>query len=407
MPENLILVVNCGSSSLKFALYVNQTEDRLPKRQTELLIEGLAESLNQPQASVSVKTNAHKEAFDLNLRSKDKASHAQALEFILTLLDERFSLRSNLTGVGHRVVHGGKVFSESTVISDQVLDQIKACTPLAPLHNPANIIGIETLQRLYPKIPQVAVFDTAFHQTMPEAAYTYAVPHSLYINDNVRRYGFHGTSHHYITQTTATMLDIPLNEINLITAHLGNGASVCAIKNGKSVDTSMGMTPLEGLVMGTRCGDLDPGIFDFLISKNHTPTEISHMLNKESGLLGISGLSNDMRTICEHAEAGHESCQLALDVFCFRAAKHIAGMMTSLDSLDALIFTGGIGENASVVRAQIVEHLHIFGFSIDFEKNTATSEADGYYIQQADSHTILVVPTDEEAMIVQDTLQLI
>jgi acetate kinase len=409
MTNSLVLVINCGSSSLKFALYSTTNE-------LELEAEGLAESLNQPQGSLNIKREGQKEKYSLEFdhakgssHAKD-SSHAFALSSILDKLEEQYSLKQNLIAVGHRVVHGGKIFSKSVLITSEVLTQIKTCIPLAPLHNPANVTGIESLQTLFPQTPQVAVFDTAFHQTMPEHAYTYALPYDLYKEHGVRRYGFHGTSHRYITKLTASTLSKAIDNTNIVTAHLGNGASVAAIKNGESVDTSMGMTPLEGLVMGTRSGDIDPGIFDFLINTNHSPEEISTMLNKQSGLLGISQQSNDMRTICEQAEAGDKQCQLALEVFCFRAAKHISGMMTSLETIDALIFTGGIGENAAKVRELIVKHLSIFGFSIDSEANenssSRSSNFDGYSIHTQASTPILVIPTDEEAMIVEDTLNI-
>ena len=403
MAKYLVLVINCGSSSLKFALYSTKPE-------VQLLAEGLAESLNQTQGKLSIKQDNNKEYFDLNLTNKADSSHALALKTALDLLNQRYPLNDQLSAIGHRVVHGGKIFSQSVLITSEVLTQIKACTPLAPLHNPANVVGIESMEALFPNTPQVAVFDTAFHQTMPAAAFTYALPYELYTEQNVRRYGFHGTSHRYISKLTAQTLSKDLNELNIVTAHLGNGASVASIKAGKSVDTSMGMTPLEGLVMGTRSGDIDPGIFDYLISQNYSPDEISNLLNKKSGLLGISQSSNDMRTICEQASAGNQQCALALEVFCFRAAKHIAGMMVSLDSIDALVFTGGIGENASQVREYIVKQLSIFGFKIDKDANNNSSMRSegfgGFAIHQAGSIPVLVIPTDEEAMIVEDTLSL-
>ncbi len=403
MANSLVLVINCGSSSLKFALYATELE-------TSLLAEGLAESLNQSQGKLQIKHSNLKEECVLDLSQSSRNSHAVALEAILSDLNSHFSLEQNLKAVGHRVVHGGNIFSQSVLIDSLVLEQIRACIPLAPLHNPANIIGIESLQKHFPSTPQVAVFDTAFHQSIPAHAFTYALPYRLYKEQHVRRYGFHGTSHRYISQLAARTLACPERELNIITAHLGNGASVASIKNGKSVDTSMGMTPLEGLVMGTRSGDIDPGIFDYLINKHYTPSAISELLNKQSGLLGISELSNDMRTICEQADAGNAQCQLALEVFCFRAAKHLAGMMISLDRIDALIFTGGIGENAARVRSLIVRHLSIFGFKLNQQANNDAKARGqtyhGYAIHVEESTPILVIPTDEEAMIVNDTLTL-
>jgi acetate kinase len=267
------------------------------------------------------------------------------------------------------------------------------------------LLGIKILTQQYPKLSQVAVFDTSFHQTMPAEAYTYAIPYHFYENESVRRYGFHGTSHRYVSFQAALLIDKEINDTNLVIAHLGNGASVAAISNGLSVDTSMGMTPLEGLVMGTRSGDIDPGLYDFLISKNLDPRDISRILNKESGLLGISGISNDMRTLCEHAEKGHQRSKLAIEIFCFRLAKYIAAMMVSLNSLDALVFTGGIGENSALVRQKTIEHLAIFGFFIDDDLNH--SNCHNKTINAKNSRPIIVIPTDEEVMIVQDTLALI
>jgi acetate kinase len=404
MSTSLVLVINCGSSSLKFALY--ETHSAL-----SLLAEGLAESLNQATGSLTISQDGSKEQHPLVFENKQQNSHFIALEACLSRLSDNYNLGEDLVAIGHRVVHGGKIFSSSVKIDDQVLSQIKACIPLAPLHNPANVTGIECLQQHYPKLPQIAVFDTAFHQTMPPHAYIYALPYKFYEQDDVRRYGFHGTSHRYITAKAAQAVGKSIETTNIITAHLGNGASVAAIKDGRSVDTSMGLTPLEGLVMGTRSGDIDPGIFDFLHGKGHSLSDISTILNKQSGLLGISGLSNDMRTLCEKAAEGHSQAQLAVDVFCFRAAKYLAGMMTSLSTVDALVFTGGIGENSALVRASIVKQMSVFGFTIDPIRNESRDRKDegfgGTSVHQPPSHPILVIPTDEESMIVEDTLALI
>lgn len=404
MSKSLVLVINCGSSSLKFALYETNSS-------ISLLVEGLAESLNQTSGSLTIVQNSVKERHTLELESKQQNNHFIALEACLSKLSEHYNLGDNLSAIGHRIVHGGKIFSASVKIDNTVLEQIKACIPLAPLHNPANVTGIECLQQHFPTLPQVAVFDTAFHQTMPAHAYTYALPYKFYEQDDVRRYGFHGTSHRYITAKAASALGKTIELTSIITAHLGNGASVAAIKNGISVDTSMGLTPLEGLVMGTRSGDIDPGIFDFLHSKGHSLSDISTILNKQSGLLGISGISNDMRTLCEKAAEGHPQAQLAVDVFCFRAAKHLAGMMVSLNTVDALVFTGGIGENSAIVRAGIISLLSVFGFTIDPDRNESRKRQDkgfgGVSVHKSPSIPILVIPTDEESMIVEDTLALI
>ena len=407
MNHSYVLVINCGSSSLKFALY--DTHAQSDFKPLKLLSEGIAEHVNNTTANITTRQSAEKQSNPISLNENTSEFHSKSLEYILSHLNQRFQLHDNLLGIGHRVVHGGNIFSQSVIISEQVLQQIKDCADLAPLHNPANIIGIESLKAHFPQLPQVAVFDTAFHQTMPNYAHTYALPKAWSKDYQIRRYGFHGTSHRYVSQQAASYFEKDLTELSLITAHLGNGASVTAISEGKSVDTSMGLTPLEGLVMGTRSGSIDPGIFDYLSSKGHSIKEISQALNKKSGLLGVSGLSHDMRTLCDAAESGHQAANLALEVFCFNAAKHIASMSASLKHLDALIFTGGIGENATRIRRMIVEHLSILGLKIDSQKNSENKLDDDIIvsIHASGSHPILVIPTDEEAMIVSDTLQLI
>lgn len=407
MSHTLILVINAGSSSVKYALY--DTHALSTFKPLQLLSEGIAELINSNQASITLKQNSEKTKTNLELIDGSSSFHSDSLKAIISTLNKTYSLQDNLLGIGHRVVHGGNIFSQSVVITDEVLNQIKLCSELAPLHNPANILGIEVLQRHFPNTKQTAIFDTAFHQTIPDFAYTYAIPKEWSDEYNIRRYGFHGTSHRYITQQAANYLEKDTNELSIISAHLGNGASVAAIENGQSVDTSMGLTPLEGLVMGTRSGDIDPGIFDYLINKGINPKEINQTLNKKSGLLGISELSHDMRTLCEAAQNGHKSAKLALEVFCFRAAKYIAAMAISLTKLDALIFTGGIGENSSLVRAMILQHLTILGFDLDESANIATNlkESLATPIHTNKSRPIFIIPTDEEAMIVIDTLELI
>jgi len=391
MNSKLILVINCGSSSLKFALY---------SIDHQLLAEGLAESLN------SVNAKLHIKLLNTEIKSTlDTKDHQHAIDLLIIELQKTFDLKLDLVGIGHRVVHGGESFKQSVIITQEVISEIKNCIPLAPLHNPANLLGINILATLFPKLNQVAVFDTSFHQTMPEHAYTYAIPYKFYKDDGVRRYGFHGTSHRFVTLQASKLLNKHVDTLNLVTAHLGNGASVAAIANGASVDTSMGMTPLEGLVMGTRSGDIDPGLFDYLISKGLSPEDISRTLNKKSGLLGISGISNDMRTLCEQAAQGHKLSQLAIDIFCFRLAKYIAAMMVSLTHIDALVFTGGIGENSPLVREKTTDHLLILGFTLD--KNLNSLNCSNKVINDADSKNIIVIPTDEELMIVNDTLELI
>tara|TARA_R110001592_G_scaffold137324_1_gene355238 strand:+ start:23751 stop:24983 length:1233 start_codon:yes stop_codon:yes gene_type:complete len=407
MSHSFILVINAGSSSVKYALY--DTHAISSFKPLKLLSEGIAELVNSNQASITIKQNSEKTKTNLDLIDGSNSFHSDSLKTIISALNDTYSLQDNLLGIGHRVVHGGNIFSQSVIISDEVLDQIKLCSELAPLHNPANILGIEELQRHFPNTTQTAIFDTAFHQTIPDFAHTYAIPKKWSENYNIRRYGFHGTSHRYITQQTASYLEKDIDELSIISTHLGNGASVSAIENGQSVDTSMGLTPLEGLVMGTRSGDIDPGIFDYLINKGISPKEINQTLNKKSGLLGLSELSHDMRTLCEAAQNGHQNAKLALEVFCFRAAKYIAAMTISLSKIDALIFTGGIGENSTLVRTMIIKNLTILGFELNPSANESINlkESLAMPIHSDKSRTILIIPTDEEAMIVTDTLELI
>ncbi len=388
-----VLVINSGSSSLKFALLAEGRR----------LASGLAERLNSPEARLVWEDEGEK-----NILALPEGSHEGALAQIIDRLNVRQLLAGGLAAVGHRVVHGGEAFVASTVIDDRVLEAIERCSPLAPLHNPANLLGIRTAARLFPGIPQVAVFDTAFHQSLPPQAYLYGVPYELYQDNGVRRYGFHGTSHRYVTRQAAAILRRPLSETALISAHLGNGCSATAVLNGRSVDTSLGMTPLEGLVMGTRSGDVDPSLNLFLHENfGWSLAEITDLLNKKSGLLGVSGLSNDMRTLLEAAGSGHRRARLAIDLFSYRLAKTIAALIVPLGRLDALIFTGGIGEHASPVRQQVVEQLAYLGLSLDASANDNHGRLTGGRIDRGDGPAILVIPTDEERMIAGDCLDLI
>jgi acetate kinase len=312
-------------------------------------------------------------------------------------------------GIGHRVVHGGEEFSDSVLINDEVMAAVERCGSLAPLHNPANLTGVRTARELFPELPQVAVFDTAFHQTLPPEAYLYAIPFSYYEDFKIRRYGFHGTSHHYVALEAARLLGKRLEETSLITMHLGNGCSACAIRNGRSVDSTMGLTPSEGLVMGTRSGDVDPALHQFLQDKTGMRlNEITAMLNSKSGLLGLSGLSNDMRTLSEAARNGHERARLAIEVFCYRLAKAVCGLMAALDSIDALVFTGGIGENSAEVRSQAAAHLKLHGVILDESANAGHGRENGGRIDSSSSRIpCLVVPTNEEVMIARETLRII
>ena len=327
---------------------------------------------------------------------------------ILLQILQQHGLNKGIIAVGHRVVHGGETFHASTLITREVLEDIEHCIPLAPLHNPAHLLGIHAAQEAFPDLPHVAVFDTSFHQTMPEHAYLYAIPRKYYRQNAVRRYGFHGTSYRYVSQAAAEMLERPLDELCMVVAHLGNGASVTAIKNGISVDTSMGLTPLEGLIMGTRSGDIDPSIFEFLFDNKHMSIrQINSMLNKDSGLLGISELSNDCRTLEEHAALGHDGAILALNMFAYRLAKYIASMTVATGRLDALVFTGGIGENSASMRKRVMQHLGFLGVHVDDTLNqTMVGGQAGHINLVTDTVASLVIPTNEELMIAKDTYAL-
>ena len=393
--HNLILVLNCGSSSMKAAVLDGITG--------ESHLNVLAEKLGSADALMTTKTQGDKDVFYF----KEHTTHDHAVRKLLGILQQH-GLSEAIIAVGHRVVHGGEKFHASTLITREVLEDIEHCIPLAPLHNPAHLLGIHAAQQAFPDLPHVAVFDTSFHQTMPEHAYMYAIPRKYYRQNAVRRYGFHGTSYRYVSQTAAKMLKRKPEELCMVIAHLGNGASVTAVKNGLSVDTSMGLTPLEGLIMGTRSGDIDPSIFEFLFDNKHMSIrQINSMLNKDSGLLGISELSNDCRTLEEHAALGHDGAILALNMFAYRLAKYIASMTVATGRLDALVFTGGIGENSVSMRQRVMQHLGFLGVHVDNEANQAMVGGQAGAINAAsDTVLTLVVPTNEELMIAQDTYAL-
>lgn len=362
MSSKLVLVLNCGSSSLKFAI--------IDAANGEEHLSGLAECFSLPEARIKWKMDGskHEEALGAG------AAHSEALNFIVnTILAQKPELSNSLTAIGHRIVHGGEQFTQSVVITDDVLKGIKAAAPFAPLHNPAGLIGIQEAFKAFPSLKNnnVAVFDTAFHQTMPEESFLYALPYSLYKNHGVRRYGFHGTSHYYVSREAAKMLNKSVDELNVITCHLGNGGSVSAIRNGKCVDTSMGLTPLEGLVMGTRSGDIDPAIiFHMYDVLGMSMEQINTMLNKESGLMGLTEVTSDCRYV-EDNYAEKADAKRAMDVFCHRLAKYIGAYTSLMDGrLDAVIFTGGIGENAAMVRELTLDKLALLGFAVDHERNT-------------------------------------
>ncbi|KEF35766.1 acetate kinase [Deinococcus sp. RL] len=389
------LVVNCGSSSLKFAL--------LDPATGETALAGLAERLGTEAASVRVDRGGERRTVPLA-----GGGYPEAFGAVLAEL-EALGLRGEVGAVGHRVVHGGERFSAPALLTPEVLEAVRACVPLAPLHNPANIAGIEAAQSAFGDVPHVAVFDTAFHQTMPEVAYRYAVPESWYRQHGVRRYGFHGTSHAFVAGEAARLLGRPLEDLCLVTAHLGNGASVCAVAGGRSMDSSMGLTPLEGLVMGTRSGDVDPGLHDYVARQaGLSLTQVTAALNKESGLLGLSGLSNDMRELEEAAGRGHPGARLALEVFVYRLAGAVARMAVALGRLDGLVFTGGIGENSAAVRSATLERLGLLGFRLDPQANARAVRGQGGLVTAPGSQPpALVVNTNEEWMIARETQRLV
>ncbi|CDZ74824.1 Acetate kinase [Peptoniphilus sp. ING2-D1G] len=397
-----ILVINCGSSSLKYQLIDMDNE--------ELLAKGLVERIGIEGSRVKHETIGK----DKKVIEEKLNDHGEALKIVLdSLVDKEYGAIDSLDeigAVGHRVVHGGEDFAESVIIDDKVMDAINRNIDLAPLHNPPNIIGIEACKKILPNVKQVAVFDTAFHQTMPALNYIYALPYEEYENHKIRRYGFHGTSHKYITERAASMLGKNVDEVNLITCHLGNGASITAVKGGKSYDTSMGLTPLEGLPMGTRTGNMDPAIVGFIMDKdNLSIDEINNLMNKESGVLGISGVSSDFRDIEEAAEKGNNRAQLALDIFENSVRKFIGSYLTefaSLDEVDGIVFTAGLGENSKTTRANIINGLSVFGIKIDEKANDIRGEEK--VISAEDSKIkVFVIPTNEELMIARDTLKLV
>ena len=394
-----ILVVNCGSSSIKYQLLEMDTET--------VLAQGLLERIGLAEAKLTHKHDGRKDEI-----KRPVHNHEEGMEMIVTALthgDDR-PIRSveEIAAVGHRVVHGGEDFVKSAFVTERTIHGIEKNADLAPLHNPPNLTGLRAAMKLLPGVPNVAVFDTSFHQTMPEHAFTYALPYEYYTKHRLRRYGFHGTSHRYVALQAAALLGKKPNEVNLITAHLGNGCSITAIRHGKSVDTSMGLTPLEGLVMGTRCGDIDPAIPFFLAGKeNLTLPQIDQTLNKKSGLLGVSGVSSDMREIVAAADSGNPRAKLALDIFTYRIRKYIGAYAAALGALDAVVFTGGIGENSALIRRMSCTDLGILGIELDDEKNQAHGKGDRDVSKDGARVRVLVIPTNEELMIARDTVAVV
>ena len=394
-----VLVINCGSSSLKFQLINSDSEEVLAKGLCERI--GIDGSLTyQPQGGEKVKTD------------KAMPTHTEAIQFVIdALTDAKTGVVKSLDeigAVGHRVVHGGEKFASSVVITDEVMKAIEECNDLAPLHNPANLIGINACQKLMPGTPMVAVFDTAFHQTMPEEAYMYGLPYEYYEKYKVRRYGFHGTSHSFVSKRAAELAGKPYDQLKTIVCHLGNGASICAVKNGKSVDTSMGLTPLEGLVMGTRSGDIDPAILEFIAKKENLDIAgLMNMLNKKSGVYGLSNnLSSDFRDLDAAASKGNKPAAIALKVFAYRVAKYVGSYAAAMNGVDVIAFTAGVGENSGPVRADIMSYLGYLGIQLDGAANDSRGEE--VTISTPDSKVqVTVIPTNEELAIARETVALV
>lgn len=394
-----VLVINCGSSSLKFQLIDSESEEVLAKGLCERIgIDG-GMVIYQPKGRDKIKKNA------------DMPDHTEAVKLVIdSLIDKENGVISSLDeigAVGHRIVHGGESFSSATLINDEVIKAIEECNDLAPLHNPANLIGIRSCQKIMPNVPMVAVFDTAFHQTMPKKAYLYGIPYEYYKKYKVRRYGFHGTSHEFVSKRAAEFLGKDINNFKVIVCHLGNGASISAVKNGKCVDTSMGLTPLEGLFMGTRSGDLDPAIIQFISNKEHLDIdEMLNILNKKSGVLGLSEVSSDFRDLGEAASSGNEQAKITLEAYSYRVAKYIGSYAAAMNGVDAIVFTAGVGENNIEVRQMIGEYLGYLGTGVDPEKNNIRGE-EAVISPDGAKVSVLVIPTNEELAIARETVKLV
>lgn len=393
-----VLVINCGSSSLKYQLINSDSE--------EVLAKGLCERIG-----IDGRLTYQKAGCDKEITEPAMPSHKEAIQLVLDALTNEktgaIKSLSEVNAVGHRVVHGGEKFASSVVINDEVLKAIEECNDLAPLHNPANLIGINACMELMPGVPMVAVFDTAFHQTMPEKAFLYGLPYEYYEKYAVRRYGFHGTSHSFVSKHAAEFLGMDLNHSKIIVAHLGNGASISAVQDGKCVDTSMGLTPLEGLVMGTRSGDIDPAIMEFIAKKENLDIAgVMNVLNKKSGVQGISKTSSDFRDLESGMNEGNKLCAAALDVFCYRVAKYIGSYVAAMNGVDAIAFTAGIGENAPLVREKVLGYLGYLGIALDAEANG--KRGDDCVISTPDSKVkVAVIPTNEELAICRETVALV
>ena len=400
-----ILVLNCGSSSVKFQV-IEITSGGIDEKENLVYARGLIERVGEDDAIVNY-TPSGKEKVKVVEPIKD---HKAAIEKVIALLlDKEIGILADMDeieAVGHRMVHGGEEFASSVLIDEEVLDRMRECTDLAPLHNPANLKGYEASREVLPHVRHVGVFDTAFHQTMPPSSYLYAIPLEYYRRYKIRRFGFHGTSHRYVFYRYCKLTGKDPDRTSAITCHLGNGASIAAIKDGKSLDTSMGFTPLEGLVMGTRSGDLDPAIHQFVINKEGSDIdEFTRILNKESGMMGLSGKSNDMREITEAADAGDESCATALAIYCYRLKKYIGSYLAALNGTDVVIFTGGVGENSDLVRGESVGSLDSLGVELDRETNRGMNGKEGKISSDSSKVEVYVIPTNEELVIAWDTYE--
>lgn len=391
-----VLVLNCGSSSLKYQLIDMQNENVLASGLCERIgIDGRLKHKGKEVYEIETSMNNHTDAIKMVIDALLDANHG-----VISDIKE-------INAVGHRVVHGGEYFTKSVVVTDEVIKAIEDCISLAPLHNPANLMGIKACENLIPGISQVVVFDTAFHQTMPEKAYLYGIPYELYEKYKIRRYGFHGTSHKYVSERAANILGKDIKDLKIITCHLGNGGSVAAIGGGKSLDTSMGFTPLEGLIMGTRCGDIDPAVVSFIMEKEGLSSkEIDDLMNKKSGVLGLSGVSSDFRDIEAAAEQGNKRAQVALDSFHYRVAKYIGEYTSTLNGVDAIVFTAGLGENSKSSRKEICNYLKWLGIELDDEKNAIRGEEIDITLPSSKVR-VLVIPTNEELVIARDTKELL
>lgn len=393
--SSLVLAINTGSSSLKFQLI------RMPEE--TLVTKGLIERIGIKDSIFTIEVNGEK-IKDV----KDIKDHEEAINIMLDSFKQHGIIDdiNDIAGTGHRVVHGGELFPTSALVTDKVEEQIESLSELAPLHNPANLMGIRAFRKLLPNIPHVAVFDTSFHQSMPEQSYLYSLPYQYYKDYGIRKYGFHGTSHKYVSQRAAEIMNKPIEELRIISCHIGNGASIAAIDGGESIDTSMGFTPLAGVTMGTRSGNIDPALIPFIMQKTgQNAEEVLNVLNKESGLLGISGTSSDLRDLESDAEEGKERAQLALDVFASRIHKYIGSYATRMHGVDVIVFTAGVGENSSTVRAKVLEGLEFMGIYWDPKKNETIRGEEGFINYPHSPVKVIVIPTNEEVMIARDTVK--